>query len=57
MKLLNACMVLASSCLALLGLLGTAADRLGSSVEHPFDQMYEGANQHPKRPPALNRAA
>ena len=57
MKVLNACVVLASSCLALLGGLSTAAGRLGSSVEHPFDDMYEGAHQYPEWPPALNRAA
>ena len=57
MKMLNACVVLVSSCSALLGMLGTAAGPLPSSAEHPFDEMYDCTHQHAGRSPELNRAA
>jgi hypothetical protein len=56
MKKLNACVVLVSSCWALPFVLG-ASVCLGSSVEHPFDELYEGAHEHPKHSFGLNRAA
>ena len=57
MKMLNACVILVSSCSALLGMLGTAAGPLRSSTEHPFDEMYDCTHQHAERSPGLNRAA
>ena len=57
MKMFNVCVVLLSSCLALLAAPGTASARLGPSIEHPFDDMYEDGYRPPKGSPELNRAA
>ena len=57
MKILNACVVLASSCFALLGILGTVSTPLGSSMEHPFDEIYEEGHKRQLRPAELNQAA
>jgi hypothetical protein len=57
MKMFNACVVLVSSCLTLFGVLGAASVRLGSAIEHPFDEMYEGSHKDPPRLSELNRAA